>query len=116
MSALVYVVLSCPSRGLTYEPNLPVRSSTKIYINYSQFLNRNWPEGLIRGTHNDFSIHYKYSTVMIFKPPLKFILYLEGEVKRIKLSLCLAKHHAMNTYWESGGTVPRIYDLDTRCR
>jgi hypothetical protein len=27
------------------------------------------------------------------------------------LSLCLTKHHAMKTYWGSGGIAPRILDL-----
>jgi hypothetical protein len=26
--------------------------------------------------------------------------------------LCLTKHHAMKTYWESGGIAPRILDLE----
>jgi hypothetical protein len=30
------------------------------------------------------------------------------------LSLCLTKHHAMKTYWGSGGTAPCILDLGTR--
>jgi hypothetical protein len=30
--------------------------------------------------------------------------------------LCLTKHHAMKTYWESGGIAPRILDLGTRWR
>jgi hypothetical protein len=34
--------------------------------------------------------------------------------KRVKLSLCLTKHHAMKTYWGSGGIAPHILDLDTR--
>jgi hypothetical protein len=38
-----------------------------------------------------------------------------GSVKvKVKLSLCLTKHHAMKTYWRSGGIAPRILDLDTR--
>jgi hypothetical protein len=28
--------------------------------------------------------------------------------KKVKLSLCLTKHHAMKTYWESGCIAPRI--------
>jgi hypothetical protein len=28
--------------------------------------------------------------------------------KKVKLSLCLTKHHTMKTYWGSGGTVPLI--------
>jgi hypothetical protein len=35
---------------------------------------------------------------------------------KVKLSLCLTKHHAMKTYWGSGGTAPCILDLGTRCR
>jgi hypothetical protein len=31
----------------------------------------------------------------------------KGRVK-LKLSLCLAKHHAMKAYWGSGGIAPRI--------
>jgi hypothetical protein len=37
-------------------------------------------------------------------------------LRNVKLSLCLTKHHAMKTYWESGDTAPRILDLDTRWR
>jgi hypothetical protein len=36
--------------------------------------------------------------------------------RKVKLSLCLTNHCAMNTYWESGGIIPRILDLDTRWR
>jgi hypothetical protein len=34
----------------------------------------------------------------------------------VKLSLCLTKHHAMKTYWGSGGIASRIIDLGTRWR
>jgi hypothetical protein len=27
---------------------------------------------------------------------------------KVKLSMCLTKHHAMKAYWESGGIAPRI--------
>jgi hypothetical protein len=30
---------------------------------------------------------------------------------QVKFSLCLTKHHTMNTYWRSGGIAPRIIDL-----
>jgi hypothetical protein len=33
---------------------------------------------------------------------------------KVKLSLCLPKHHAMKTYWGSGGIAPRILDFGTR--
>jgi len=41
------------------------------------------------------------------------ILNPDGKVK-VKLSLCLTKHHAMKTYWVSGGIAPGILRLGTR--
>jgi len=35
---------------------------------------------------------------------------------KVKLSLCLTKHHAMKTYWGIGSIAPRILDLSTRWR
>jgi hypothetical protein len=35
---------------------------------------------------------------------------------KVKLSLCLTKHHTMKTYWESGGIAQRILDLGSRWR
>jgi hypothetical protein len=35
---------------------------------------------------------------------------------KVKLFLCLTKHHTMKTYWESGGIAPHILDLGTRWR
>jgi hypothetical protein len=35
---------------------------------------------------------------------------------KVKLSVCLTKHHTMKTYWGSGGIAPRILDLGTRWR
>jgi hypothetical protein len=36
--------------------------------------------------------------------------------QKVKLSLCLTKHHAMKMYWGSGGIAPRTIDLGTRWR
>jgi len=33
---------------------------------------------------------------------------------KLKLSLRLTKHRAMETYWRSGGVAPRILKLGTR--
>jgi hypothetical protein len=44
-----------------------------------------------------------------------FVPFLPPE-KLLKLSLCLTKHHAKNTYSGSGGISPRIPDLGTRWR
>jgi hypothetical protein len=35
---------------------------------------------------------------------------------KVKLSLCLAKHHAMKTYWGSGDVAPHVLNLGTRWR
>jgi hypothetical protein len=29
-------------------------------------------------------------------------------IGKVKVSLCLTKHHVMKTYWRSGGIAPRI--------
>jgi hypothetical protein len=34
--------------------------------------------------------------------------------KKVRLSLCLTKHHVMKTYWGNGGIAPRILDLGTK--
>jgi hypothetical protein len=37
-----------------------------------------------------------------------------GKVKaKIKLSLCLTKHHATKTYWESGDVTPLTLNVGT---
>jgi hypothetical protein len=35
---------------------------------------------------------------------------------KVKLSLCLTKHHAMKTYWRGEGIAPRILDHGTKRR
>jgi hypothetical protein len=40
----------------------------------------------------------------------------QGKKVKVKLSLSLTKHHAMKTYWGSGGIAPFILDLGTRWR
>jgi hypothetical protein len=49
---------------------------------------------------------------IITLPPMMF----ERWGKKVKLSLCLTKHHAMKTNWGSGGIAPRILDLGTGWR
>jgi hypothetical protein len=39
---------------------------------------------------------------------------VEPRKEEVKLSLCLTKHHAMKTYWRSGGIVSRILDPGTK--
>jgi len=37
-------------------------------------------------------------------------------MQKVKLSLCLTKHHAKKTYWRSGGIALGILNLGTRWR
>jgi hypothetical protein len=53
----------------------------------------------------------KYDPRVLFKNSLADAYEL-----KVKLFLCLAKHHAMKTCWGSGGIAPRILDLGTRWR
>jgi hypothetical protein len=43
------------------------------------------------------------------------ILYKVNKVK-VKLSLCLTKHHAMKPYWRVEVQLNSFIDLGTRCR
>jgi hypothetical protein len=36
------------------------------------------------------------------------------ETKKVKLFLCLIKHHTIKKFWGSGGIAPRILDLGAR--
>jgi hypothetical protein len=48
---------------------------------------------------------------------LVYSVVIDAELHgKVKLSLCWTKHHAMKTYWWSGGIVPHILDLGTRWR
>jgi len=48
---------------------------------------------------------------------LVYSVVIDAELHgKVKLSLCWTKHHAMKTYWWSGGIVPRILNLGTRQR
>jgi hypothetical protein len=42
--------------------------------------------------------------------------YKTLKVKKVKLSLCLTKHHAMHTYWGNGRIAPLILGLGNRWR
>jgi hypothetical protein len=52
----------------------------------------------------------------MFLSVINFITSVSLVKVKVKLSLCLTKHHAMKTYWESGGIAPRILDHGTRWR
>jgi hypothetical protein len=57
---------------------------------------------------------YLKMSLILFHQIIKAFLVVKGE--KVKLSLCLTKHHAMKTYWGSGGIAPFILDLGTRWR
>jgi hypothetical protein len=80
-----------PPRSGTRTPNYPAHSPALANAGME---NSKWRQGTI--------INKK---LMIIKVKIKG-----------KVSLCLTKHHAMETYWGSGGIGPRILDLGTRWR
>jgi hypothetical protein len=43
------------------------------------------------------------------------VSYKEVKVKGKFVPVLLTEHHAMKTYWASGGIAPRILELGTRC-
>jgi hypothetical protein len=43
-----------------------------------------------------------------FKPEMTKYFTSFGAKVKVKLFLCLTKHHAMKAYWGSGGIAPRI--------
>jgi hypothetical protein len=55
------------------------------------------------------------STGITYLLPLRYKLDPLGKAK-VKLSLCLTKHHTMKTSWKSGVINPRILDLGTSWR
>jgi hypothetical protein len=75
-------------------------------------------------------LNFYNNTVFYFWMNVIYLLNYEGMSKswgtfkkstfivniKVKLSLCLTKHHAMKMYWGSGSIAPRILDLDTRWR
>jgi len=55
--------------------------------------------------------------IILIQIEVAYIILGKVKVKvKVKLCLCLTRHNAMKTYWEDGGTAPRILDLDTRLR
>jgi hypothetical protein len=64
-----------------------------------------------------FCIYYSKCSSLRYAGYLWHAIKLHNKKKKkVKLSLCLTKHHAMKTYWESAGITPRILDLSTRWR
>jgi hypothetical protein len=55
------------------------------------------------------------NVLFVLFTPLKIAnSLLRSKVKgKGKVSLCLTKYHAMKTYWEGGGIVPRIHNFGT---
>jgi hypothetical protein len=60
------------------------------------------------------SFSFSWFIIFNFYVNTIFMNQIHVVMKRINLSLCLTKHHDMNTYWGSGGIAPRIFNLGTR--
>jgi hypothetical protein len=53
--------------------------------------------------------HFERNIGIFFQNKNRFDSFTAVDIgKKLKLSLCLAKHHAMKTYLGSGGTATRI--------
>jgi len=77
------------------------------------YLKFSWVWALVICVNNFF--HFALKRYFIWKTVRYFwrTLYKTWKVK-VKLTLCLTKHRAMETYWRSRGIAPRILDLSTR--
>jgi hypothetical protein len=47
---------------------------------------------------------------------MTYFIKIDDILSKVNLSLCLTKHHAMKTYWGSGGIAPRILNLGATWR
>jgi hypothetical protein len=56
--------------------------------------------------------HFWWETHMV----VNVGVIVNNKRQKVKLSLCLTKHHAMKAYWGRGGIASRIIDLGTRWR
>jgi hypothetical protein len=54
--------------------------------------------------------------ILVGKSVEKITSRLKHVKVKVKLSLCLTKHHVMKAYWGSGGIAPSILDFGTRWR
>jgi hypothetical protein len=59
---------------------------------------------LITGIKSRTSSRNLFMSLEILPRPCEYIFTL----MKVKLSLCLTKHHTMKAYWGSGGIAPRI--------
>jgi hypothetical protein len=77
----------------------------------SKFLKRQTPNQWQRDIclYNNLQLHACQSPCRHFV--MHFLIF-----KKVKLSLCLTKHHAMKTYWWNGSRAPRILVPGTRWR
>jgi hypothetical protein len=57
---------------------------------------------------SESKLHCYVFLVIIFETVGPSEHYIVISLIKVKLSLCLTKHHAMKAYWESGGIAPHI--------
>jgi len=69
------------------------------------------------GTHFSITLEPGFPYIGMSKTKLPFeVIYLNTRQTtglKVKLSLCLTKHHVMETYWMSGDIAPHILNLGT---
>jgi hypothetical protein len=110
----MWVLLSDLRKMLNYVTKLSLASRATAWRHLS------WPcELLIFVTTLKISLakFFKLFTCFLQKRfgLMSTFSFLHVDVK-VKLSLCFTKHHAMKTYWGSGGIAPCIPNLGARWR
>jgi hypothetical protein len=66
-----------------------------------------------------FRVARSPATGQTYQPLPPTLMSVAGKIiegKKLKLSLCLTKHHTVKMYWDSGDIAPRILDVGTRWR
>jgi hypothetical protein len=112
-----------PRQGVNDGIVLVTVIKTSTFLNYFLCLRHN-SNNTVKKTYPASLFCWNFSGILKTYPCLtslqwwhKRMLYLMKIAKvKVKLSLCLTKHHAMKTYWGSGSIAPRILDLCTRWR
>jgi hypothetical protein len=109
MMMMMMMMMICGSRVQTFNTANTKAPTGKIHSNIIlQTLSR-----ISKWTFSrDFPARVPYSSFPHPSHKLRTYQHANNNDK-VNLSLCLTKHHAMKTYWGSGGIASRILDLGT---
>jgi hypothetical protein len=97
---------TCPWKS--YNKSMGCNITSSLEQSPSSETNNNLASQEISRLSRNPKVHYRVHKSTLLVPILSKL--------KVKLSLCLTKHHAMKTYWGSRGIAPGILDLGTRWR